>query len=347
MKVRFGIIGCGMIANFHAAALAQLRQAELAGVTSRSIDSANRFARKHDCPAYASIDELLARDEIDAISICSPSGAHLPPALAAAAAGKHVVVEKPLEITTARCDQIIEACQRHGVLLSTIFQSRFHQSSKLLKAAVEAGRFHKLCLGSAYVKWFRNQSYYDGDAWRGTWELDGGGALMNQAIHNVDLLQWIMGPVRDVFAFTDTLTHERIEVEDTAVASLRFASGALGTIEATTSAWPGSLKRLEIYGSAGSAIIEDEGICKWEFAESLAEDADLLQRFSRRNRTSGGSNDPTAIDISGHRSQFQEIVSAIQSGQPLLVDGREARKSVAIIEAIYESSQLGRPVTIQ
>ena len=176
---------------------------------------------------------------MEAVTIATPSGAHMEPAVAAAKAGKHVVVEKPLEVTLKKCDRIIEACDKAGVKLAAIFPSRFHDSSKLMKQAVDAGRFGRLTLGDAYVKWYRTQQYYDSGAWRGTWALDGGGALMNQAVHTVDLLAWLMGPVAEVQANTATLAHERIEVEDTAVATLQFANGALGIIEATTAAYPG------------------------------------------------------------------------------------------------------------
>ncbi len=199
------------------------------------------------------------------MTICSPSGAHLDPALAAAKAGKHVVVEKPLEITTARCDEIIQATDAAGVKLGVTFQSRFHQASQLLKQAMVEGRFGTVTLGDAYVKWFRSQQYYDSGAWRGTWKLDGGGALMNQAIHSVDLLLWLMGDVVEVHARTATMTHQRIEVEDVAVATLQFRSGALGVIEATTTAYPGSLKRIEICGSGGMAVLEEEDLKQWQF----------------------------------------------------------------------------------
>ncbi|MDG2104722.1 MAG: Gfo/Idh/MocA family oxidoreductase [Pirellulaceae bacterium] len=346
MTVRFGIIGCGMISEFHAKALQDLEQAELVGAASRAKSSAADFAETHGIRAFQSIDELIESNEIDAVSICSPSGAHLEAALKAAAAGKHVVIEKPLEITLERCDQIIEACASAGVVLSTIFQSRFHESCQVLKQAVDEGRFGTLTLANAYVKWFRTQDYYDSGAWRGTWELDGGGALMNQAIHNVDLLQWMMGPLQEISAFTSTLSHERIEVEDTAVATVRFANGALGTIEATTSAWPGSLKRLEIYGSTGSAILEDANILKWEFEDSDAADKEILARFAARNTTEGGASDPSAIDYSGHRAQFADVIEAIQQKRRPLIDGEEARKSVQIIRAIYDSAKNGRTIRL-
>ncbi len=227
------------------------------------------------------------------------------PALAVAAAGKHVIVEKPLEVTTERCDQIIDACDKAGVRLVAIFQSRFHESARLMKQAVDEGRFGTITMGDAYVKWYRSQEYYDSGAWRGTWKLDGGGALMNQAIHSVDLLLWLMGPVAEISAMTATLTHERIEVEDVAIANLKFKSGALGVIEATTTAYPGALKRIEIAGSEGSAILEEEDIIQWEFANETPEDDAIRTRMAGKNETGGGASDPTAIGHHGHTMIFK------------------------------------------
>jgi predicted dehydrogenase len=211
MATGFGIIGCGMISRFHARAIQEIKGAKLVACYNHSPQKALDFAKEFGCQAYQSLDELLAQKDVDVVTICTPSGAHLEPGLAAAKAGKHILVEKPLEVTTARCDRLIDACKSAGVKLATIFPSRFHESSQLLKKAVDSDRFGVLTLGDAYVKWFRTQQYYDSGAWRGTWKLDGGGALMNQAIHSVDLLLWLMGPVVEVSAFTSTLAHERIE----------------------------------------------------------------------------------------------------------------------------------------
>ena len=347
MSIGFGIVGVGMIANFHAKALQDAEGARLVGCTDRRQESTQEFAKKHGCRGFASLEAMSADPEIDAITICSPSGAHLDPALAAAAAGKHVVVEKPLEVTTERCDQIIEACDRAGVRLGAVFQSRFHQSSRLMKKAVDSGRFGKITLGDAYVKWYRTQEYYDSGAWRGTWELDGGGALMNQAIHSVDLLLWLMGDVTEISALTDTLTHERIEVEDVAVANLRFASGALGVIEATTTAYPGALKRIEISGSNGTAILEEEDIKSWQFADDSPEDEEVRRSMAGRTETGGGAADPAAIGHHGHTALFEEFVSAIREDRPTLLDGREGRRSVEVIRAIYESAKTGQRVRLR
>lgn len=346
MTLRFGIVGCGMIAGFHAKALADASGAELVGCVSRSAEGTANFAQKHACKAYESLEQMLADPGIDAISICSPSGAHLDPALAAAAAGKHVVVEKPLEITTQRCDQIIAATDKAGVKLGVTFQSRFHQASQLFKSAIDAGRFGTITLGDAYVKWFRSQQYYDSGAWRGTWALDGGGALMNQAIHSVDLLLWLMGDVEEITGRIATMTHQRIEVEDVAVATLKFKSGALGVIEATTTAYPGSLKRIEVCGSGGMAILEEEDLKQWQFLNELPEDESIRQSMADRTKTGGGASDPAAIGHHGHTMFFNDFIEAVNTNRAPLIDGIEGRRSVEVIQAIYHSAKTSQPVRL-
>ena len=264
----------------------------------------------------------------------------------AANAGKHVIVEKPLEITLKRCDKIISACEANSVKLATIFPSRFHECSQLLKKAIGQGRFGILTLGDAYVKWYRTQEYYDSGHWRGTWELDGGGALMNQAIHSIDLLQWLMGPVVEISAKTATLAHERIEVEDVATASLRFENGALGTIEATTAAYPGSLKKIEIHGSHGSAGIEEEDIRFWQFAKMRASDKKIIDKFADQTESGGGAADPSAIGHAAHAKQFKDFVDAIAKDRPAFIDGHEGRKSTEIILGIYKAAETGKSISL-
>ena len=232
MATGFGVIGCGMIADFHARAIGDIRGAKLIGGFDSVTASADRFAKATGCKAYSSLKEMLADDAIDVVTIGTPSGAHMEPAVAAARAGKHVIVEKPLEITLRRCDKIIDECDKAGVTLSAIFPSRFHEPSIEIRRAIDQGRFGRLTVGDAIVKWYRTQEYYDSGAWRGTWKLDGGGALMNQAIHSVDLLTWLMGPVAEIRARTALLAHKKIEVEDVAMATLEFENGAMGIIEA-------------------------------------------------------------------------------------------------------------------
>src|SRR4051794_39206199 len=273
----FGIVGCGMIAEFHTKAIHEIPGARVVAAYSRSESNGAKIAglAGGGCRVFDDLDAMLALPEIDVVCVCTPSGAHLEPGVKAARAGKHVVVEKPLEITLPRCDAIIRACDEAGVRLCTIFPSRFSRANLALKTAIDTGRFGRLTLGDTYVKWWRTQEYYDSGGWRGTWSLDGGGALMNQAIHNVDLLLWLMGDVESVQALTATLAHLRIEVEDTAVAALRFKNGALGVIEAATSAFPGLLKRTEIHGERGSARVEQDDITLWDFQLKVPSDAEI------------------------------------------------------------------------
>jgi len=346
MTKKFGIIGCGMIAGFHAKAI-QAAGGTLVACFDTRPEAADRLAGQYPgCKPYHDLKLFLADTNIDIVTIGTPSGAHLDPAVSAAEAGKHIIVEKPLEVTLERCDKIIAACQKNNVQLATIFHSRFHDSSLMLKSAVDAGRFGRLTLGDAIVKWYRTQEYYDSGAWRGTWELDGGGALMNQAIHSVDLLTWLMGPVVEVTAHTALLAHDRIEVEDTAVAALKFANGALGTIVGTTASYPGYLKRVEISGSSGSAILEEEDITRWDFAESLPSDAAVQEAMANRKSSGGGAADPAAISYAGHAKLFANMIAAIDGKEKLVVDGPEGCRSVAIILAIYESAKTGKTISV-
>src|SRR4029079_11063045 len=281
MTYGFGIVGCGMISNFHARAIADVRGAKLVACFDTREPAAEKFAADNDCKAYTNLNAMLADPKVSIVTIATPSGAHMEPAVAAARAGKHVIVEKPLEITLKKCDRMIAECKKAGVQLGAIFPSRVHDSSAKIQKAVDGRRFGRLTLGDSYVKWFRTQQYYDSGAWRGTWALDGGGALMNQAIHSVDLLTWLMGPVVEIQANAATLAHERIAVEDTGVATLRFKSGALGVIEASTAAYPGYLKRIELHGSAGSAAMEEEDLVKWDFAKSDRLDKAILNQMNQ------------------------------------------------------------------
>lgn len=344
----FAIVGCGMIARFHVRALQDVPNTRVAALFDAFPNAAQKLKDSLglDCAVCASLEEMLARKDVNVVIVATPSGVHMDPAVAAARAGKHVVVEKPLEITLQRCDSIINACDQNKVKLCTIFPSRFGDANMELKKAVEAGRFGRLTLGETTCKWWRAQSYYDTGGWKGTKALDGGGALMNQAIHNVDLLLWLMGPVAQVGGFTAMLAHQRIEVEDTAVACLRFRSGALGVLQATTSVWPGFPKTIAIHGDKGSAVIEQDDLLRWQFDPEIAADAQLRQRFAVKVGASGGSSDPSAISHVGHARQLSDFVAAIASGRPPGVDGREGRRAVEVILAVYEATETGRVISL-
>lgn len=343
-----GIVGCGMIAEFHAHAVNEIDGARVVGAYSRTRGNAEKIAgiAGHDCHIYDDLAAMLRRPDLNVVCICTPSGAHMEPAVQAARAGKHVIVEKPLEIDLGRCDAIIKACEEAGVRLCAIFPSRFSPANNRLKEAVDAGRFGRLSLGDTHVKWWRTQEYYDSGGWRGTWRLDGGGALMNQAIHNVDLLYWLMGDVDSVAAHTATLAHARIEVEDTAVASVRFKNGALGTIQAATSAYPGLSKRIELHGDRGSARVEQDDVTLWDFQEKIPSDNIILAAIAGRSAGNSGASDPRGISHLGHREQIADFLAAIDEGREAIVDGREGRKSVEIIRAIYRSAREGRAVSL-
>ena len=345
----FAVVGCGMIARFHAKAIQEIPTARVAALVSRSAASAQKLLADTGlppCPVFHSIEEAVKAPGVDAVVITTPSGAHREPALVAAAAGKHVVVEKPLEITGPRCQAIIDACDRAKVKLCTIFPSRFGDANTALKAAVDAGKFGRLTLGETACKWWRTQAYYDEGGWKGTQALDGGGAMMNQAIHNVDLLLWMMGDATHVSGFTATLAHERIEVEDTAVAVIRFRSGALGVIQATTSVHPGYPKTIAVHGDRGSAVIEQDDVLRWDFTPATDEDAAVKERFAAKVGSSGGAADPKAIGHEGHRRQLADFVAAVRENRVPKVDGREGKKAVDLICAIYESARTGRTVVL-
>lgn len=346
MSTGFGIIGCGMISRFHARAIGDIRGAKLVTCFDNIPQAADKLAEETGCTAYHDLKDMLADPAVDVVTIGTPSGAHMEPAIAAARAGKHVIVEKPLEVTLRRCDRIIAECEKAGVTLSTIFPSRFHDSSVELRKAMDQGRFGRLTVGDAIVKWYRPQSYYDSGAWRGTWALDGGGALMNQAIHSVDLLIWLMGAPVEVRARFGLLAHERIEVEDVAQATLEFENGAIGMIEASTAIYPGYLKHIEIHGSEGSAITEEEDIVKWDFAKKRKADEKIHAAMAGRKSGGGGAADPAAIGHHGHTRQFQDVLNAIKKGTKPLVDGIEGRRSVELILAIYKAAETGKAVKL-
>jgi predicted dehydrogenase len=347
-----GIVGCGMISRFHARALKEIPGTRVAAVYDQVPAAAAKMQQqvqdelKINFDVAADLDQLVKRKDVDIVIVTTPSGNHMDPAVAGAEAGKHVVVEKPLEVTLERCDRIIDACQRNKVKLCTIFPSRFGEANLAVKKAVAAGRFGRLTLGETTCKWWRSQEYYDQGGWRGTKALDGGGSLMNQAIHNVDLLLWMMGPVTHITGFTDMLAHKRIEVEDTAVACLRFKSGALGVIQATTSVWPGWPKTVAIHGDKGSAVIEQDDLVRWQFDPELPEDAATRVRFAQKVGASGGASNPSDISHVGHARQLADFVQAIQSGKEPAVDGREGRRAVEVILGIYKAHETRRVVEL-
>lgn len=341
--MKFGIIGAGMIGHFHAKAIQAMADGTLHSVFDLRPEAAEKIAAEYGATAYSNFDDFLADPELEIVTIGTPSGAHRDPALAALQAGKHVICEKPLEVTTERIDEMMDAATAAGKTLAAVLNRRFQPAISALKQASEAGRFGKITSASAYVKWWRTQEYYDSGAWRGTWALDGGGALMNQGVHTVDQLLYIAGPVIAVTASTALLAHERIEVEDSCVAILEFANGARGVLEASTCCWSstGHPAEVQVCGTHGSVFLADESFRVWDFADSLPHDQEIRDTLMVGSARGLGANDPTAINFEGHRNNFQEVVSSILEQRPCAVDATEARKAVAIINAVYRSAREG------
>ncbi|MBR2439086.1 MAG: Gfo/Idh/MocA family oxidoreductase [Lentisphaeria bacterium] len=339
-NVGFGIIGAGAISAFHASSMAALDNVRLIGFYDPVKAAAEKRAAEFNCKAYSDFEEFLADPEIQAVTIGIPTGLHGKIAIQAARAGKHILCEKPLEITPGLCDEVIKACDENNVLLATVFQSRFTESVKKVKAAADAGRFGKMILSSAQVRWYRDTDYYAKSPWRGTWKMDGGGALMNQSIHTVDLLLYLNGDPAEVSAFAGTLTHD-IEVEDTLCAAVRYKNGSMGTIEVSTSCAPGFPRRLEFSGSKGSVTIEEDQIVRWSFTESLPGDESVAIRF---DGNAGGGSNPTNIKSDSHAAQIQDLANAILNGGKPMLDGVEGRRAVAFINGIYESARTGKKI---
>ena len=340
----FGIVGVGMIADFHAQAIAATKGGRLVGIATRNADNARTFAQKHAVPfATTHVEELVARPDIDVVCITTPSGAHLEPALAAIRAGKHLVVEKPIEITTERADELLRAADAAGVRVAPIFQARFGDGARTFKAAIDAGRFGRIVLASAYVKWHRPREYYTG--WKGTLALDGGGAAINQGIHAIDLLQWFAGMPAEVFCWKTRRVYEHIEAEDTLSATLRYPGGAHGSIEVTTAGWPGWGRRIEIVGENGSARLEDDRLDQWKFRDEHPGDAAIRTAKIDPN-AGGGAGAANAITRHGHLRQIQDLIDAVRENRPVAIDGHEARKAVALIRGLYASAERGAPVKL-
>ena len=339
--INFAIIGCGRIAKRHAELLSsgQIRGARLAAVCDVRRERADLFGSRYDVPAYGSIQEMLAQPGIDAVAVLTPSGMHAEHAIRVARSKRHVLVEKPMALTLDDADAMIRECDAAGVGLYVVKQNRFNVPVVKARAALEAGRFGQLVLGTVRVRWCRDQNYYSQDDWRGTWAQDGG-VLANQASHHIDMLGWFMGDVESVHARGITAL-ARIEAEDTAVATVRFRNGALGVIEATSAARPKDMEgSLSVLGSAGAIEIAGFAVNKirtWQFTEPEASDADVMERFS--------VNPPNVYGF-GHQAYYEHMVDVLANGARPLVDGHEGRHSLELIMALYESMASGREVKL-
>ena len=371
--MRFAVVGCGIIGRVHAEVLATGEDTAVTALVDVDRAAAEKLAEHLSAtlgvaapPVTASLDEALARDDVDAVAVCVPSGLHAAVSVPVLESGRHLVVEKPLDVSVAAAAPIAAAAAGAppGTVASVISQHRFDPASAAVHEAVEAGRFGRITSGVATVSWWRSQEYYDSGAWRGTWELDGGGAVMNQGVHTVDLLLWFLGRPVDVTAHTALLAHERIEVEDTVAAVVRFESGALATLHATTAAYPGLTVRLHVMGDQGSAVIDDDELAYFhsrELAGSMPvgdggagpadarsgredQSAVVLAALPPDPGTPGGPG--TSGMLAGHRRQYRDIVDAIRTGRKPGVTIDDAMLALATVEAVYESVRTGGPVRV-
>ena len=337
-----GIVGAGVIAETHAAAVATIPGAALVAVTDLVPDQAKGFAQAHDCEAEPDLGALLAREDIDVVSVCVPSGRHAEVGSQVAAAGKHLIVEKPIDVTLEAADRLIEAARAAGVVMTVISQHRFDPGLIELRRLLGAGALGRLVLGDASTKWYRSQAYYDSADWRGTWALDGG-SLMNQGIHYVDLLRWCMGPVAEVSAMCATQAHE-MEAEDVALAVLRFASGAVGTIAASTDVFPGFAQRLEISGTDGTVVVEDGEIVHRAFRGQVPDPGLRGTRDGLGAAVPATGADAAALATASHAAQIADLLAAVDQGREPSVTAADGRAALEVILAVYQSAREGRTV---
>jgi UDP-N-acetyl-2-amino-2-deoxyglucuronate dehydrogenase len=332
-ELRFGLIGVGAVAPRHVTAIKETPGATLVAVCSRNETKVKACAKESGGVAWTTdYREILKRSDINAVAVTLPHDLHESVCVEAAAAGKHIMMEKPLAITVPECDRMIAACEKAGVTLATCYQGRLDPLPRKLHAELQAGKLGRLLLASLHVMWYRDMAYYQSAPWRGKWATEGGGVLVTQASHGLDMLLWLAGPVESVTAQTATLDHA-IEVEDVVHAILRFKSGALGMIEASTLAYPGFNEQLDFSGTAGTAVYEKgAGRVRWYLREPKAEWVD-------QGEASSGAGAAMAISAGPHIAAYHDFAGAIREKRPPLVDGREGRRSVELIQAIYRSSR--------
>lgn len=359
--MRFALVGAGVIGTHHGRVISELDdRIELVAVVDIQLERAKQLAAEHGSTAFSSLRDALSEVQIDAVSICTPTGRHGEGAIAALQAGKHVIIEKPAEVTVAKTDEIIAAQRRAGALVAVISQRRFDPATEVAVGAIRRGELGRLTSGIASIDWWRGQSYYDSGDWRGTWELDGGGALMNQGVHTVDLLVATLGLPVEVTAYTATLAHNRIEVEDVAVGVVKFANGALGVLHASTAAYPGLSARLQVHGDQGSVVIDNDELsfihvttqggqaeekAYGSKSASVNQVADYPHASGVGAQTAG--SDPGRLAVDAHRRQYENFLAALAGKEELRVDLETNRQSIAVITAVYESARTGRPVTLQ
>ncbi|MDR8390063.1 Gfo/Idh/MocA family oxidoreductase [Aliifodinibius sp. S!AR15-10] len=327
-----GIVGCGNISNTHAEAIKRTKRGKLVSAYSRTRQTIRAFAKEYDITAFTSYDDFLADTALDVVAICTPTGTHLDYARAAAKAGKHVIVEKPIEVSIQRGKSLINSCETNGVKLAVIYQSRFIDDVTRMRQLVKQQKLGKIVMASASVKWFRSQEYYSDSSWRGTYKLDGGGVVINQSIHTVDLLQWVMGRIDSIAAFKGTFTHGDIEAEDNAVACLKFRNGAIGVFEASTSIDPPQDRQIEINGTKGTLLLKGDRL------HTMLDDQTEVSDESDSTESAGAASPLAGMTFQHHKKQYDAILEAFFHDKVPTVSGAESLRSLAIVEALYKAA---------
>ncbi|HPE78215.1 MAG TPA: Gfo/Idh/MocA family oxidoreductase [Draconibacterium sp.] len=348
------VLGCGKVAHLHAKAIQNLPNATLAGVWSRSINTAKNFADQYKVHFYTEIEKLVKEQEIDLAIVCTPHPFHLEPVLKAASAGANILVEKPLASTLEDSDKIIEACKNAGVKLGVISQRRWYEPAKRVKAAIDAGKIGKPVFGTINMLGWRDKNYYDSDEWRGTWKMEGGGVLVNQAPHQLDLFLWFMGEIDEVFGLWRNLNHPYIEVEDTAVAIVKFKSGAIGNIIVSNSQKPGIYGKVHVHGENGASVgVQTDGGAMFIAGMSgileppvndiwsVPGEEKMLEKWKAEDSAHFNNIDPMVFYM---ERQIKDFLNAIQNNTQPLVSGEDGRRTVELFTAIYRSTRDNKPV---
>ncbi|MDX1933298.1 MAG: Gfo/Idh/MocA family oxidoreductase [Capsulimonadales bacterium] len=361
-KFRFAIVGCGVIHGTHIDAIKKMPdEAELVAVCDEVPERAETTAQKHGVAAFTDLETMLKEADFDVLNVCTPSGLHAAAGILGANAGKHIVCEKPIDVSLKAADALIDACRTNRTKLVVISQIRYSSGMQYLKAQLDAGRLGALCYGESTTKWYRTQQYYDSGGWRGTWALDGGGALMNQGVHLVDQLVWTMGKPKSVAATMATRAHERIEVEDVVSATIEFENGAVGTLIASTAMYPGYKQSIEVYGTGGTIIVENNRVRHAQFQGGTEERGMFnvkaappeVENFVYQGAVSAesgeqthGAADPTAISLNGHVEHLRDLMGAIREDRDTFMNGQEARNALEVILAVYESARTGKRIDL-
>ncbi len=334
----FGILGAGVIAPTHCKAIRALPNARLVACCDTDGVKAEKLAADYEIPhVYTDLHQMLEREDVDVVQIVTWSGVHAEQGLAAARAGKHVIVTKPIDVRLDQIDALIRACREAGVKLGAIHQFRSYPAYRRLKSAIDEGKLGRLYLGNGFVKWWRSQDYYDSATWRGTWNLDGGGALMNQAIHYVDMLTWLMGRPASLRGYLATQCHD-IEVEDCATAAIHWENGAMGTFQGTTCTYQGLPARIEVHGERGNVVIEGDQIVLWNV------EGDPLEKGEAGAGSVAHPTQHLGLGVEAHVEQIADVLSAIEKGGEPALNGEEARRAVELVLAVYHSAWTGETI---